>query len=217
MIDETPAELKENVSPVLLKNMSITYEWNNDSLSASTRQLYEIHPDIKILEYKNSVLDIDKKLKISKLLPQLDVKYNFLYNPNQAIFFSDNYKWGVDFKIPIPMREARGDLGITKLKIKETEYAIAMKKMELSAKLNTNFIKYNNYQSQRNLYREMYRNYQTLFQAEVSRFDLGESSVFLVNSREIKLIEAELKWYEMIAKSTNAFYELIQSTGKLIF
>ncbi len=217
MIDETPAELKENVSPVLLKNMSITYEWNNDSLSASARQLYDIHPDIKILEYKNNVLDIDKKLKISKLLPQLDVKYNFLYNPNQAIFFSDNYKWGVDFKIPIPMREARGDLGITKLKIKETEYAIALKKMELSAKLNTNFIKYNNYQSQRNLYREMYRNYQTLFQAEVSRFDLGESSVFLVNSREIKLIEAELKWYEMIAKSTNAFYELIQSTGKLIF
>ena len=42
------------------------------------------------------------------------------------------------------------------------------------------------------------RDYGTLLKAEERKFDVGESSIFLVNSRETKLIESKLKAIEVI-------------------
>ena len=43
-------------------------------------------------------------------------------------------------------------------------------------------------------------NYKTLLQGEERKFALGESSLFLVNSREQKLIDARLKRTELYFK-----------------
>ncbi|WP_245916264.1 hypothetical protein [Aureicoccus marinus] len=40
---------------------------------------------------------------------------------------------------------------------------------------------------------DMIMNYRTLLQGEERKFNFGESSLFLINSRESKLIDAELK------------------------
>ena len=40
-------------------------------------------------------------------------------------------------------------------------------------------------------------NYQSLVKAEESRFELGESSLFLINSREIKALEAAEKLIDL--------------------
>jgi hypothetical protein len=63
----------------------------------------------------------------------------------------------------------------------------------------------------------MFTNYRSLFLAELAKFELGESSVFLVNAREVKLIESELKLYEIIGKYNKAYYGLMQATGRLLF
>ena len=39
----------------------------------------------------------------------------------------------------------------------------------------------------------MVANYQSLLQIETIKFDIGESSIFLLNSRQVKLLEAQLK------------------------
>lgn len=215
--DEKPAELRDNVFPVNMIGLAAKRIWTQDSLTASLANLNDYHPEIRLIAMKGDMLEVERKLKISKLFPQLDVNYNFLYNPNQIVFFTDNYKFGVDFKIPIPFRESRGSLGMTRIKILENQYKLEAKSLQVANKIKAYYNEFVNYTEQVSLYQQMFANYRMLFLAELSKFELGESSVFLVNAREVKLIEAELKLYEIIGKYNKAYYGLMQSTGRLLF
>ena len=50
----------------------------------------------------------------------------------------------------------------------------------------------------------MVSNYSLLLKAEERIFFIGESSLFLINSREQKLIEGQLKEIELIVKELDA-------------
>ena len=58
-------------------------------------------------------------------------------------------------------------------------------------------------------------NYDKLLDGERQKFDLGESSLFLVNSRETNTIAARLKLIELIAKYKIIEAELKRATGYL--
>jgi hypothetical protein len=47
-------------------------------------------------------------------------------------------------------------------------------------------------------------------------FETGESSLFLINARELAYIQAKLKWVESIAKSKKAFLSLKFNLAQLI-
>jgi len=55
------------------------------------------------------------------------------------------------------------------------------------------------------------RDYKTLLRAEERKFSFGESSLFLINSRESKLIDSELKQNEVQKKYLSAKAKLFQS------
>jgi hypothetical protein len=58
---------------------------------------------------------------------------------------------------------------------------------------------------------EKQKNSQLLYDAEQLKFGLGESSVFLINSRERKLLEAQtelVKSYQSLGKIYNELYYL---------
>ena len=84
-----------------------------------------------------------------------------------------------------------------------------------SVKLNvTNKIKalqneLDSYVIQNDVTDKMVTDYEVLLKAEERKFDIGESSLFLVNSRESKLIDAKLKAIEL----QNKFF----STKALLF
>jgi len=179
--------------------------------------LNDYHPEIRLISMKREQLEVERKLKISKLFPEMDVNYNFLYNPNQPMSFPNNYKLGVNFKIPIPLRESRGSLGMTRVKILENQYKLESKTLEVANKIRSYYNEFVNYGEQLSLYQQMFINYRYLFLAELEKFELGESSVFLVNARELKLIESELKFYEVIVKYNKAYYGLMKATGRLLF
>jgi len=215
--DEKPLELRENVIPVTMIALAAKHVWTQDSLTNLLANLNDYHPEIRLISMKGDQLEVERKLKISKLFPELDVNYNFLYNPNQLLFFTDNYKFGVDFKIPIPFRESRGSLGMTRIKILENQYKLESKILQVANKIRAYYNEFVNYTEQVTLYQQMFTNYRSLFLAELAKFELGESSVFLVNAREVKLIESELKFYEIIGKYNKAYYGFMQSTGRLLF
>ncbi|WP_221393492.1 hypothetical protein [Dyadobacter sp. NIV53] len=60
-----------------------------------------------------------------------------------------------------------------------------------------------------------YDNYQKLVQAEQIRFANGESSLFLINSRENKALEAREKLIELKTKYFQTAYSLQWSAGLL--
>jgi len=46
-----------------------------------------------------------------------------------------------------------------------------------------------------------------ILQAERTLFDNGESSVFLINTREMTLVNAQIKLFEIMAKNQKAIFK----------
>jgi outer membrane protein TolC len=84
------------------------------------------NPSLRSYDFKLQALEVERKLKFQNLLPVLNLKYNLL-NKDYYVFkglnnslLENNYKWGIDFKLPIFIREGRGEYRKAKLKIAET-------------------------------------------------------------------------------------------------
>ena len=63
--------------------------------------------------------------------------------------------------------------------------------------------------------RNVVENYKRMLDAERRNFEAGESSVFLVNSRELALVQAELKLIESESKYKQAVLQYYHAAGTL--
>jgi outer membrane protein TolC len=173
-----------------------------DSLAAQ-------HPQVQGYRFKLESLDVERRLKREALKPRLDVSYNLLgdgfdLSPNNGDFFLQNYKWGVQAGFPLFFRKERGGLQLAELKIMDTELGLTQKQQEIGNKINNYQNELANLRQQIILANAMRDNYARLLAGENEKFVLGESSLFLVNSRENKLIEAQLKLAKLQAEARKA-------------
>ena len=196
--DNTPVELQDNIIPDTntLNNVDTTF---NIALFNDADFDINNHPKIRSLEYKIQSLNIDRKLKMNNLLPRLDVQYNFLtQSPRQANSLNvDNYKAGINFKLPIFLRKERGDLKLAKIKLQDAELENEATKVTIKNKVNAVQQELESFIVQNDFIGKIVRDYGMLLKAEERKFFLGESSLFLVNYRESKLIETKLKQIEL--------------------
>ncbi len=130
-------------------------------------------------------------------------------------FLQNNYKWGIDVKLPLFLREGRGDYNKSKLKIQETNLEFNAKKWETENKIRNYYSEANLLQVQIKSVQSAYNGYQALFKAENLKFYNGESSLFLVNSRESKLIETAEKLVNLRVKYFKALYATEWDAGLL--
>ena len=193
--DNMPLEMDKNLIPMRFDSASV----DTQRLNRVIGELPQNHPKLKLYEFQLKSLDIDQKLKNNKLLPKLDLKYNFLaYNganffPSSAGNMFDNYKLGVKFSYPLLTRTARADVSLNRIKIAETRFKFSQKRWELTNKIRAYQSEINNYAAQIGVLKQNVNNYEVLLAAEYEKFRLGESSIFVLNSREIKLIETQQK------------------------
>ncbi len=192
--DNTPVELQNNIIPNVntINDIDITFNialFNNINFDINN------HPKIKSLDYKIKSLHIDRKLKMNNLLPKLDIQYNFLTENSNKLnsLNTKNYKAGLNFKVPLFLRKERGDLKLSKVKLQDKKFENEVAKVTIKNKVNAIQQELASYLLQNNLTVAIVRDYGTLLKAENRKFFLGESSLFLVNYREVKLIEAKLK------------------------
>ncbi|MCB0374048.1 MAG: TolC family protein, partial [Muricauda sp.] len=164
----------------------------------------ENHPKILSLDYKIEGLEVDKRLKANKLLPKLDLEYNFITETPEFInsFITENYKGGLTFQLPLFLRKERGDLKLAKFKLQDAELERDNAQLEIQNKVIALYNELDSYTRQNQLIGDIVKDYSILLSAEERKFSFGESSLFLINSRESKLIDAYLKQNEM----QNKFY-----------
>jgi hypothetical protein len=74
---------------------------------------------------------------------------------------------------------------------------------------------FNNLLGQIDIYDKNVINYERLWESEKRLFEQGESSLFMMNSREMSMINARLKLNEMIYKNQKALLEADYSFGLL--
>jgi outer membrane protein TolC len=169
---------------------------------AALQQLMQNHPSLTELQLKLSQLDLERRWKTEQFKPELSLNFNLLanefdFNPGDASGARDllmnNYKWGFRFSYPLFLRKARAGLAKTDIKIAQTEWKLSYKQQQLTTQLQAYWQEWQTRQQQVVLAAELVANYQTLLEAEQEKFSLGESSVFLLNSRQQKLLSAQLK------------------------
>lgn len=175
------------------------------------------HPDLNALEIKAGQLDVDRKFYAEQLKPNLNFNYNFLLAGDNDVdgVQVNNYKAGINFSMPLILRKERAKLKIAKLKISENELKLDQKGREVLNKVRASFNQASAYLTMIRQQRAAVENYQRMLDGERAKFDNGESSVFLVNSRENKLVEGRLKLIDMEATYRIYVGQLLWASGYL--
>lgn len=99
------------------------------------------HPLLLQYNFKLSSLAIERKLKLQLLFPKVDFKYNQLirgYDLPKTIkapWFQNNYRFGLNFSMPLRLSEARAQFKQANVKIKNIEWERIQKVVQLQTKL----------------------------------------------------------------------------------
>ena len=176
------------------------------------------NPIIRKYTHYQEILDVDKRLKKEMIKPKLDVNYNLLstntsqFNP---IFSTNNYKWGVNFSFPLFMRNSVNEYRVSNLVSYNNKLELSNKDNELKFKIEV-IQKTISLLSEQILNAEKTVAYsQLLVDAEKQRFNIGESSLFLINSRESKWLEASLKLADYKLKFIKSMLQIIYLKGNM--
>ncbi|WP_109299595.1 TolC family protein [Aquimarina sp. AU474] len=191
---DIPVELRPNVIPDgdIEEDIDNTLDIMNKQLDGFT---LKEHPKLRALYYKIEGLEVDRKLKANKLLPTIDIEYNFLTETPELSqsFNTSEYKGGVTFRFPLFLRKERGALKLAKYKVQDAKFNRETTALRIKNKVKTIFAELESFETQNQLIKDIVKNYSSLLVAEERKFSFGESSLFLINSRERSLIDTRLK------------------------
>ena len=179
------------------------------------------HPKLQALEYKSDILEIEQRLKAQSLLPKLNLKANLLskgYGLPKDIsipMLENNYKLGVDFSVPLFLRGARGAIQAAKIKVLDNTTEQERVRLQVQNKVKAYYNEVFLLQQQLELYEQNLENNRRLFQGERIRFEAGESTLFLLNTRENKVLEINQALTELRAKWQKSYAGLFWAAGLL--
>jgi len=197
----------------------VTKSIQDDVPKINNNLIPESHPYLEVLRQKLRQLDVEKRLKQDKLKPKLNVQYNphsEAFGGNQTTHFSiNNYKWGMEFKMPLFLRKERGDIKLADLKIQETDLMLRQKTNDIRIKFENYITEWRATLDQIEIFGKTVELYKQMLEAERRLFNIGESSLFVVNSREQAYINAQIKLTEIVAKNKVSYYAIWYFAGRL--
>ena len=187
--------------------------------SFQQRQITQTHPYIQLLVMDSMINQTNLMLAKEYYKPQVDLAFklqedggsigNFNYNPTQ-----NNYV-GLNVYMPIFLRKqrAKSEQAVIKNEV------IGNKKKEALVKLENAQRTY--YQNTINLKQSLdllevtNDNYKRMLDAEQAKFNAGESSLFIVNNRELKWIESREKYIKTYSDYRKSILDYYHSLGIL--
>jgi len=208
---DSPLQLSNNVAPVLVQSDGELLSMQ--TLEDLTFQAKQNHPDLLKLNIKLSQLEVDRKLAAEYLKPKLDLSYNFLNQPLnpqgefQSFTFLNDYKFGLDFSMPILIRKERAKLAQTKIKIQSTGYERTQTEREIVNQVNATYNQLVNTNRILGQQSSVAENYERLLTAEILNLENGESDLFKINIQQEKLIQSQSKLLKLKAE-----YEKMKAT-----
>lgn len=219
--NELPYELNETIQPDSSWIKADIDDFIIPSLISVLEEANQKHPKLKLLDFKSDILQIDRLYKTQNLLPTLRVNYNFLNkgyefsSPLNSALYNNNYKAGLQFGLPLFLRQARGDLKQAKIKIEQQDLEIGQTRLEIENKIKTFYAAVSALKNQYKVNLQSIDNTKKLLDVELEKFEIGESTLFLVNTREVKYIEVLLKGYELKTKFFKTLIALNWAKGSL--
>ncbi|MDR7128317.1 outer membrane protein TolC [Algoriphagus sp. 4150] len=181
------------------------------------RMMVSDHPELMLADYELASLDVDRRLKAQQILPVVKFKYNFLTESlnqfDQASFFENDYKWGLTVYTPLMWRKARGGMRLAEAKINFKQNSRELKELQLRTKLENELNGWTVINSQISTYTRNVEALEMLLQGELRKFQIGESSLFLVNTREVSVFSSRITLNELLSKRKISFAKARYAAG----
>ena len=214
-IENVPVELQDNIIPDEFLQKTIVQDLPFDRVETGAT-VSENHPKIQSLQRKIDILTLDRQLKANMLLPKLDVGYYYLSEPS----YFDNYRWedykiGLNFTFPIFLRKERGTLKLAKLKLQDSQLDLNLERLQLNNKMQAGRAEIAALQNQIEITNTLVNDYTTMLQSEERLFSFGESSIFLINSRENSLIASLISQINLENRYLVSYAKLFRIMGIL--
>ena len=187
-----PLELSDELIPETQLELTIQESLKTNDLLNTDFSITN-HPKINALQSKIDMLNVERKLKANMLLPKIDVGYSYISEPSYIDNYQfEDYKIGLDFYFPLFLRKERGSLKLAKFKVQETEFTLDLEKVQLTNKINAQKMEIESLLRQKELIKGLVQDNLTMLNSEERLFSFGESSLFLINTRENNLVSAQL-------------------------
>jgi len=179
------------------------------------------HPELVKLRSKGAQLAIERSYRQELLKPKLNVIGNLISNrtdfnnniPGYYDFNWSNYKVGLEFSFPLFLRAERGKLREVKIKQQELNFEVQQFGRAIRNDIIASYNDLSAYAAQLAVQEKSIQNQQILVSGENQKFALGESTLFLINSRETKLIDMKIKQESMLSSYQKTVAELYYKAG----
>jgi len=155
-----------------------------------------IQPSIQMSRIKLQSSQLDFKLAKNQMLPNLDVKYRYyqpstVNNPNPNLL-NQTYGIGMSFQTGIFLRQQRGQYNMMKYGIAQQELNLQNKLRSYQVKSDALYKEYAVISDQSSQWNQVAENQWKLYGMEKQRLDAGDVNFFILNTREIRLLDAQL-------------------------
>lgn len=197
-----PVILNPSNVPLLQANQFVLNAQDLEELVVFAR---ENHPELRKISVKIEQGEIDRKLAVEFLKPELNLSYIWLnqpFDPNWDASFDigKDYKFGLDFSFPILLRKERAKLSQTKLKLSTLQLERNYAERQIIVEINQLYNVIVNTAQIINQQSEIVNNYTRLLQAELINLENGESDLFKINIQQEKYLEAQKKLVKLLAE-----------------
>ena len=183
-------------------------------LTISPNTVAQQNPEVQAYVFKLQELDIERRLKLEEIKPTLNFNLGVLnagrnaFQNFNAPWLNNNQKFGFSFFMPLTFTKQRAAYGLSKIKILETQYELNDKQNVTANKWRNYLNDYYTYTTQIKLFEQTQANNRALLKGEETKFRFGDSSLFLINSREQKVLETQEKINELLAKKLKTIQAL---------
>ncbi|GAB2705505.1 TolC family protein [Mucilaginibacter koreensis] len=214
-----PLELPEDAIPQAVDTRFI--QVSRIVVDSLVNQAAGQHPELVKLRTKGSQLAVEQAYRQELLKPKINISGSLISNRNsfngyvsdKYDFNWNNHKIGLEFAFPLFLRAERGKLREVKIKRRDLEYDLQQSSREIKNNILTSYNDLQAYAAQLRVQQQSINNQQQLVNGENQKFSLGESTLFLINSRETKLIDMRIKYESMVSGYNKALAELYYKAG----
>lgn len=209
---------QDGTVPLILDEQAIPIRTKKEDSYTPTENYLASHPELGIKQLEIQSTTVDLKLKREEFKPELNIKYDLLssnYSDQTQWNLTENYRAGIEFSMPLFLRKARGETKVYKYKISQKELQLQYKQAEIIYKVTRAENELQAYQEIVLIQNQSVNDYQSLLNGERTLFDLGESSLFMVNSREMQYIQSQVKLNEIQKKMNQSELKIQHAQGRL--
>jgi cobalt-zinc-cadmium efflux system outer membrane protein len=172
--------------------------------------------DFQALDDLIEAQKVSIKMAQQEYLPQLNLKSELAKNRGTTLNEEeDEYKIMLNFEIPLQLREARGKYMLASAEYENLLLRKKFQKQKIETDIMMNFMDVENIKNRLSITKEEVALAAKLEKGEQRKFNLGDSTMVILNLREQATAEAQLKYQELLVQLWKAKINLYVAAGEV--